>query len=271
MARYGMQFIRMIERERKPRKKGLTLLSDKGVGYDDARGFLEAYGEYVDYVKFNHITPWIVPEELTRRKVELYRANAVKPFIGGIYLELAYCQEQVERALAYIKDLGFTAVELSTNFVEFSSDERRELIDQILNRDLEVLYEFGRKYYASGDSLDIKDVAAEIKQVLALGATKVILEESVLTLLAGKRGEKPTAKKLIDLANMVGIEEIVFETSGKEQYVWLINTFGPDVNLGPNMDPEMVMWLEPGRLGIGRAFGFSWVVRQYEEFKQRKG
>jgi phosphosulfolactate synthase len=268
--RYGMQFIKMIERERKPRKKGLTLISDKGLGYDYVRGFLEGYGDYVDYVKFFHMTPRIVPEDLTRKKLELYRANAIKPFAGGIYLELAYCQEQVDRALAYIRDLGFSAIELSANFVDFSSNERRELIEQIGNHGLEVIYEFGRKYYGSGESLDIGDVAGEIKQVLSLGAVKVILEESVLDLLAGERGEKPTAKKLVDLANTVGVDDIIFEPSARGQYVWLINTFGPDVNLGPNIDPEAVMWLEPGRLGIGRAFGYSWVVRQYEEFKQRQ-
>lgn len=269
-ARHGMQFIRMIERERKPRTKGLTLISDKGLGYDQVSGFLEGYGDYVDYVKFFHMTPRIVPEELTRRKLELYRANAVKPFAGGIYLELAYCQEQVDRALAYIKDLGFSAIELSANFVEFSNNERRQLIGQIGSHGLEVIYEFGRKYYGSGESLDIGDVAEEIKQALALGAVKVILEESVLDLWVGERGEKPTANKLVELVNTVGVEEIIFEPSARGQYVWLINTFGPDVNLGPNIDPEMVMWLEPGRLGIGRAFGYSWVVRQYEEFKRRQ-
>jgi phosphosulfolactate synthase len=55
---------------------------------------------------------------------------------------------------------------------------------------------------------------------------------------------------LIDeIAHAIEPERILFEAPQKDQQVWFVRRFGPDVNLG-NIAPEDVLSLETIRLGL---------------------
>jgi phosphosulfolactate synthase len=55
---------------------------------------------------------------------------------------------------------------------------------------------------------------------------------------------------LIDeIAHAVDPSRLVFEAPQKDQQVWFIERFGPDVNLG-NIAPDDVLSLETLRLGL---------------------
>ena len=41
---------------------------------------------------------------------------------------------------------------------------------------------------------------------------------------------------------------------------WFIRTFGPDVNLGPNIAPELICKLEPTRVALSRDTGYTFVT-----------
>ena len=55
---------------------------------------------------------------------------------------------------------------------------------------------------------------------------------------------------LIDeIAHAVSPDKILFEAPRKDQQVWFVRRFGPDVNLG-NVTPDEVLSLETIRLGL---------------------
>jgi phosphosulfolactate synthase len=271
MAKYGMEFIELVERGSKPRQVGLTLISDQGLSLGNAEGWLEAWGEYIDYCKFYHVTPRLLPEAFVRRKIDLYRSHSVTPVAGGIYLELAHCQDKVDQAVGWLREIGFGGVEISENFVEFSPEEKLALVDKCIGANLEVLYEYGDKYYEEGQELTVDEVADSILRVKDMGVSHTIVEESIIDLWLGKDGKGKEADKLVELADRVGREHIVWEAGARAQNAHLIRLFGPEVNLGPNIPPELLMWLEPGRRGFGRAFGYQYVVDEYERYKARTG
>jgi len=267
MVRYGMEFIDMAQRGAKPRQIGVTLISDQGLGLVAVEDWLEAWGEYIDYCKFYHITPRLLSQVFVQKKVDVYRSHDVSPMVGGIYLEVAHCQNKVDQAIGWLLETGFSSVEISTNFVEFNNQELRNLISECTRTGLEVFYEYGEKYYSDDKDLGVDEVTEAILSAKDMGASRVIVEESIIDLWLGKDGNGVQADKVLKLSERIEPAHIVWEAGTQAQLAKLILLLGPEVNLGPNIPPELVMWLEPGRRGYGRAFGYPTVVDEYERYK----
>lgn len=95
--------------------------------------------------------------------------------------------------------------------------------------------------------------------MLEAGCDLVILERSQVELCLGRKGEKPESEKLVDLARRVGLENIVFEAEAVPHQVWLLRKFGPEVNLGPNLDIDTIAKLEPTRRTLSREGGYTFL------------
>jgi phosphosulfolactate synthase len=54
---------------------------------------------------------------------------------------------------------------------------------------------------------------------------------------------------IVEIAEAVGVEHVVFEAPSKASQAWFIKEFGPSVNLG-NIPPDEVIALETLRLGL---------------------
>jgi phosphosulfolactate synthase len=266
-SKYGMDFIDLVQRGKKPRKTGLTLIADQGLGLNAIEGWLGAWGEYIDYAKMYHLTPGMLTEKFVKEKIALYKKYDVYSTAGGVYLELAHCQGKTDRAVKYLPDVGFEAVEISENFVEFTPKEKEKLVTQCVKAGLRVVYEYGDKYYAEGQDVKVDTVAEKVLAAKALGVSHTIIEESILDLWLGKDGKGKEKHKLIELADRIGRDHIVWEAGQQAQNAQLIQIFGPEVNLGPNVPPDQVMWLEAGRRGFGRAFGYQYVVDAWAKYK----
>ncbi len=52
-----------------------------------------------------------------------------------------------------------------------------------------------------------------------------------------------------EIAEAVGVENVIFEAPSKAAQAWFVKQFGPEVNLG-NIPPEEVIPLETLRLGL---------------------
>ena len=52
-----------------------------------------------------------------------------------------------------------------------------------------------------------------------------------------------------EIVDHVGIDRVLFEAPRKEQQVWFLRKFGPNVNLG-NISPREMLPLETLRLGL---------------------
>jgi phosphosulfolactate synthase len=90
----------------------------------------------------------------------------------------------------------------------------------------------------------------QIEAELEAGAWKVIAEARETGTAGIFRADGEVRMGLIDeIAHAVDPSRLVFEAPQKDQQVWFIERFGPDVNLG-NIAPEDVLSLETLRLGL---------------------
>ena len=89
-----------------------------------------------------------------------------------------------------------------------------------------------------------------IQKELEAGAWKVIAEARESGNVGIFRHDGEVRMGLIDeIAHAVAPNQILFEAPRKDQQVWFVRRFGPNVNLG-NIAPEDVLSLETIRLGL---------------------
>ncbi len=253
---YELDYFNVPQRSSKPRTRGLTLVRDSGIGVTEAREAVEQYGEYMDYVKLRQFLVWYTSAEILREKIKIYSEGNIVPFPGGTVFEAAYLKGIVGKTFESLRELGFGAIEISENVIEMTVNEKVKAISEAEKIGFDVFFEYGAKY--EEEPIDPDTAASEIRQFLDAGAFKVVLERSQLDATIGPKGEFATAGRLVELCDKVGVDNIVFEAETMEHQVWLILQFGPEVNLGPNIDPyHVVSKLEPTRAGIGRPEGYT--------------
>jgi len=264
----ALSFIKIPQRSNKPRKSGLTIARDCGIGYSMAQDVMETVGQYIDFIKMRHfftLTAPIDPDHVFMRKIKLYRDHDIDVFPGGIVFELSWLQDKVEETFLNLTQLGFSAVECSENIIDINMEEKAQVIKKAKSFGLKVLFEVGEKY-PDDEPLDVDLCAEEMKQLLDAGADLIILERAQSDILLGEKGERPEAKRLIELVGKVGLKHITFEAEKPDHQVWLVKTFGPEVNIGPNIDPDYVAKFEPIRRTLNREIGYTWV----KELKAKK-
>jgi phosphosulfolactate synthase len=166
----------------------------------------------------------------------------------------------VEQTFQTLAKLGFTAVELSENIIPLTLEQKINAIQQAKAQGLKTLFEVGEKY-PSGE-LDVDMAAREMRMMLDAGCDLLILEKSQIEMCLGQKGEKPQAQLLLDLIKRVGLEKIVFEAESVAHQVWLFKTFGPDVNMGPNIDLDLVIKFECTRRTLSREGGYTYLVER---------
>lgn len=248
----ALDFLEIVDSGSKPRKTGLTLVRDMGFGPQMQRSLLQVAAPFIDYAKLRSLVPRLFPESQLLEKVALYREYDVEPFFGGIVFEMSYVQGKLDEAIAYASKVGIRTVEISDNIITLSIEKKLGFVRRYLDAGLHVLFEWGKKYPT--ERLNARAAADEILQLLAEGASKVTIEQGQLALLFSSDEGRAILK---DLIAAVGAEHLIFETPEFEQQMWFINEVGPDVNLGPNIDLENVLWLEPMRRGLGRPSGYT--------------
>ncbi len=258
----ALGFLGVVQRSTKPRTRGLTIGRDYGIGMNAADDLMETVGQFVDYIKIRHfftMTASLQPDDLVMRKIQLYEANDVRSFPGGIVFETAYLRGKVDETFAVLCRMGFSAIELSDNMIDLSAQEKERYTRQAVKCGLRVLSEFGKKYAPT--SFNVQETVDECRRVLDAGATAVIVERNELDLILGPKGEPgPDASKLVELAEKLTLDRVVFEAETVPHQKWLFRTFGPDVSIGPNLAPERIPYMEAERRGLGRESGYWFVT-----------
>jgi phosphosulfolactate synthase (CoM biosynthesis protein A) len=102
----------------------------------------------------------------------------------------------------------------------------------------------------------------DIKALLNEGVDLIILEKALIEISLGERGEHPDNYRIKELVDRIGLEPIVFEAESVKHQGWLFNTFGPDVNIGPNLEPIYIAKLEATRRTLSREGGYTWMVER---------
>ena len=238
----------------KPRRQGLTMMMDWGLALNAQADLLGLIAPYVDLAKFVVGTARLYEESYLRRKLACYREHQVAPFIGGQFLEYVFQIQGLAGVRPFCEEahrLGFGALEVSDNVVKITPQQRRQIIATALDCGLEVHGEVGSKSKASSAA----ELIAQAEDDFAAGARLVLVEGAELL-----QDGAPRQSLINGLRSGLDIGRVIFELSGTwipgthatEVYalkVFLVNTFGPDVNLA-NILPEAVWETEALRAGL---------------------
>jgi phosphosulfolactate synthase len=236
-------FLGVPARPGEPRETGLTHVIDKGLGARAWEDVLETAGDYISIVKLGWGTA-AVTQNLDR-KLEVLREKPV--VIGGTFFEVVYARDQIDAYKSWLNNLGIRHVELSDGTIDIPRERKLELIAEFA-RDFTVLSEVGSKDSSIEYSAD--EWTRWLREELDAGAWKVITEAreggtaGIFDSTGGMRTEL-----IGEIAEAVGIENVVFEAPAKAAQAWFIKQFGPNVNLG-NIPPDEVIALETLRLGL---------------------
>ncbi|HEX5174593.1 MAG TPA: phosphosulfolactate synthase [Gaiellaceae bacterium] len=226
-----------------PRAAGLTHVIDKGLGPRAWQDVLETGGDYISIVKLGWGTAAVTRN--LRAKLDVLREKPV--VIGGTFFEVVYVKGQLDEYKAWLGELGLTHVEISDGTVEIPRERKLELIADFA-RDFTVLSEVGSKDPSVEYTAD--EWTEWLRDELEAGAWKVITEAreggtaGIFDSAGGMRTEL-----IGEIAEAVGLEQVVFEAPTKAAQAWFIKKFGPAVNLG-NIPPDEVIPLETLRLGL---------------------
>jgi phosphosulfolactate synthase len=237
--------LNLPERATKPRQHGITHVLDRGLSVADIDGLVEVAGEYIDLVKLGWGTA--VATGNLQAKLDRYREHGVPVMFGGTLTELAIAQDRLDALVAWLHELGLEHIEVSDGTITIEHDRKLELV-QRLAQEFTVLSEVGSK-----DNTRIMAPFRWVEQIeseLEAGAWKVIAEARESGSVGIFRHDGEVRMGLIDeIVHAVAPENILFEAPRKDQQVWFIRRFGPDVNLG-NIVPEEVLSLETMRVGL---------------------
>lgn len=238
----------------KPRTRGLTMMMDWGIPIETQESLLGLVAPHVDLAKIVVGTARLYEESYLRRKLAVYREHGIAPFIGGQFLEYVIRRQGVGGVDAFLDEarrLGFGAIEVSDNIVPIFDGDRRKIIRKALDRGLEVHAEVGSKEEASTADVLVEQANRDFEA----GASIVLVEGAELL-----RNGKPDAALIGVLRSRLDLTKVIFELSGPwipgtrttDVYalkVFLVKTFGPDVNLA-NILPDAVWETEALRMGL---------------------
>jgi len=240
-----LDLLDLPDRTPKPREQGITHLLDRGLAVVEIDSLIEVAGDYIDIVKLGWGTA--IATGNLQAKLERYKHHGIPVVLGGTLTELAIAQGRLDRMVAWLHELGLEHIEVSDGTITIEHERKLEMIET-LAKEFTVLSEVGSK-----DNTRIMAPFRWVEQIereLAAGAWKVIAEARESGTVGIFRHDGEVRMGLIDeIAHAVSPDKILFEAPQKDQQVWFIRRFGPDVNLG-NISPEEVLSLETIRVGL---------------------
>ena len=254
----AFQYVSIDERRTtlKPRKSGLTMVSDYQLGMNALEDLIEVAGEYIDMFKFATGTSRLFDKSHLINKIKYLKENSIQTFLGGQFQEYVIHNmgfDAMRRHIEEANELGFDIIEISENLIEIDKNQRNELYALVAEAGLSPVGEVGKKFL----STNVSEIIHDIKEVLDGGAEFALIEAAELmidghpneSLIAAIIAEVSTDRCIFELATPRVGQTTVQIYEGKK---FLIQNFGPDVNLG-NVTPDLVIETETTRLGLGSA------------------
>src|SRR5512141_1273861 len=128
----AFSFIRINEREGKPRTRGITEIRGPHytpMGKRYLEGVLETMGAYVDSLKFAGGSFTLMPEKQLREIIDLAHRYNVLVSTGG-YIEHVLTQgpDIVKRYIETCRSVGFDILEISSGFISIPVDDWLRLV-----------------------------------------------------------------------------------------------------------------------------------------------
>jgi phosphosulfolactate synthase len=248
------------ERPQKPRKEGVTMMMDKGMGLRETEHFIEASAHLTDLVKFGFGTSYVTNK--LEDKIKLYKEAGIRPYLGGTLFEAFYARGLVDDYQRLLDRLGLDLVEISDGSIIIPHKEKCKLIKQ-MSKSRTVLSEVGSK--DSGIIVSPFKWVSWMKAELNAGSWKVIAEGREAGNVGVFRPNGTAHTMLINhIIARVDPTQILWEAPQKNQQVWFIKLFGANVNLG-NIAPNDMIPLECLRLGLRGDTFFDFLPPDYAD------
>lgn len=252
-------------RPEKTREKGITMMMDKGLSLREAEDFIESSGEFTDIVKFGFGTAYVTNR--LKDKVELYKANNLRPYFGGTLFETFIARGMFDEYQKFVDKMGLDLVEVSDGSIIIPQDEKCEYIHK-LAKNFTVMSEVGSK--EEGMIISPGKWIRMMTNELEAGSWKVIAEgRESGSVGIFKRNGQPHTVLINKIIAKVKPEQILWEAPAKKQQVWFINLFGENVNLG-NIAHNEVIPLECLRLGLRGDTFFNFLPEEVVLEKKQK-
>src|SRR5215210_7654562 len=240
-----MPFLDLPPRSSKPREQGLTHVLDRGLSVAEVEGQMEVAGDFVDFVKLGWGTALVTGN--LEQKLARYRESAIPVVLGGTLTEISIAQRRVEELVEYMREHGLRHVEISDGTITLPHRDKLTLIERLAG-EFTVFSEVGSK-----DDTRIMAPYRWVEQIeaeLEAGAWRVIAEARESGNAGIYRASGEVRMGLIDeIAHAIDFHRLIFEAPRKDQQVWFLRRFGPEVNLG-NIAADDVLSLETLRLGL---------------------
>lgn len=232
-------------RSDKPRTRGLTMVNDVSTTRAELASILDDHGAFIDFAKFGVGTADVAP--YLTEKIALYKSAGVVPYFGGTLFEKYYTSDLLDEYTTRLASLGIEIIEISCGTASIPLEERLELVDR-LGKDFRIVAEVGSKdqEHVMSPSLWVN----ELKSLLDAGADYVIAEgrDSATAGLYRPSGELREGL-LEEIGLNLDVDRVVFEAPTASAQMYMINRFGPEVNIG-NVRPSDVLLLETERRGL---------------------
>ena len=269
-------FLRINERESKPRKRGLTEIRGpyySVVGRRYLEDLFETMGAYVDSLKFAGGSFTLMPERAVRDIIEVCHKYDVLVSTGG-FMERVLIQgaDAVRDYVAECKTLGFDIIEISAGFVSIPTDDWLRLIELVRKAGLKAKPEVGIQFGAGGATAaaelqaegtrDPTWAIAQAKRFLEAGAEIIMIESEGITENVDSWRTDVPAKFI----NEIGMEKLMFEAADPDVFAWYIKNYGADVNLF--VDHSQIVQLECLRAGIWGTKSLWGRVTTYKDSEQ---
>lgn len=258
MAERAFAFLRVNERQPKPRKLGITEIRGPyytPMGKRYLEDVLETMGSYVDNLKYAGGSFSLMPAPAVKELNELAHRHNVLVSTGG-FIEYVLTQgpQAVERYIEECKKLGFDIIEVSSGFITIPADDWLRLVEKVQKAGLKAKPEVGIQFGAGGatsaaeleaeGTRDVEWAIQQARRFLDAGAYMIMIESEGITENV-KTWRTDAVAKII---GFLGLEKVMFEAADPEVFGWYVKNYGPEVNLF--VDHSQIIQLECLRSGI---------------------
>jgi phosphosulfolactate synthase (CoM biosynthesis protein A) len=254
----AFSFLRVNERQRKPRTEGITEIRGPyytPMGRHYLGDILDTMGSYVDSLKFAGGSFALMSRRAVLEITKLCHEHEVLVSTGG-FLEQVLTQgtDAVKSYIGECKELGFDIIEISSGFITLPAADWLRLVEQVQKAGLKANPEIGIQFGAGGatrseelETEGTRDPEWPIRlarRFLDAGAYMIMIESEGITENV-KQWRTDVPARVI---NALGLDRVMFEAADPEVFAWYIKNWGPEVNLF--VDHSQIVQLECLRRGI---------------------
>src|SRR5919108_523962 len=251
-------FLRVNERETKPRSRGVTEIRGPyytAMGKRYLEDVLETMGTYIDVLKFAGGSFSLMPRKAVKELLDLCHRHDVLVSTGG-FIEhvLTLGPEAVNWYIEECNEIGFDILEISSGFITIPVDDWLRLVEKVQKTGLKAKPEVGIQFGAGGATTaeeleaegtrDVDWAIGQARRFLEAGAYMIMIESEGITENV-KTWRTDAAAKII---GALGLEKVMFEAADPEVFAWYIKNYGAEVNLF--VDHSQIVQLECLRSGI---------------------